>query len=177
MNNTEEAGEGGATAEDNKEDTCPICMDKFQYKKKLKCKHESREECLEQVKAVGSICPVCREVFVKIIGNQSDGTMTQYPSHVTLEGFPGCGSIVINYNLRGGRQTDKHPNPGQSYSGSNRTAYLPDNEKSREVVQLLKRAFDQKLIFTIGRSRTTGLDNQVTWNDIHHKTSPSGGPQ
>ncbi|KAM9409645.1 E3 ubiquitin-protein ligase DTX3L-like isoform 2-T2 [Pholidichthys leucotaenia] len=178
MSNTEEAGEGGATAKDNEEDTCPICMDKFQNKKKLKCKHEFCEECLERAKKTnGSICPVCREVFGKIIGNQPDGTMTWSSSPLTPEGFPGCGSIVINYNLLSGRQTDKHPNPGQSYSGISRTAYLPDNKEGREVVKLLKRAFDQKLIFTIGTSRTTGLDNQVTWNDIHHKTSLSGGPQ
>lgn len=44
------------------------------------------------------------------------------------------------------------------------------------MLQLLKKAFDQKLIFTIGESRTTNASNQVTWNDIHHKTSMKGGP-
>lgn len=74
-------------------------------------------------------------------------------------------------------QTEQHPKPGQWYSGINRTAYLPDNKEGREVLQLLKKAFDQKLIFTVGTSRTTGMENQVTWNDIHHKTSSSGGPE
>lgn len=45
------------------------------------------------------------------------------------------------------------------------------------MLQLLKKAFYQKLIFTVGTSRTTGNENQVTWNDIHHKTSISGGPE
>lgn len=45
------------------------------------------------------------------------------------------------------------------------------------MLELLKKAFDQKLIFTIGQSRTYGTDNQVTWNDIHHKTSMTGGPE
>lgn len=62
------------------------------------------------------------------------------------------------------------------FNGSNRTAYLPNNREGKEVLQLLKKAFDQRLIFTIGQSRTTGADNQVTWNDIHHKTSTRGGP-
>jgi deltex len=31
------------------------------------------------------------------------------------------------------------------------------------------------LIFTVGKSVTTGLDNQVVWNGIHHKTNTSGG--
>lgn len=45
------------------------------------------------------------------------------------------------------------------------------------MLRLLKKAFDQKLIFTVGTSRTTGAENQVTWNDIHHKTSTVGGPE
>jgi len=31
------------------------------------------------------------------------------------------------------------------------------------------------LTFTVGRSVTTGLDNQIVWNGIHHKTSYTGG--
>ena len=72
---------------------------------------------------------------------------------------------------------EKHPNPGQSFRGTGRTAYLPDNKEGKEVLKLLSKAFDQKLIFTVGASRTTGIENQVTWNDIHHKTSMTGGPQ
>ncbi len=43
------------------------------------------------------------------------------------------------------------------------------------MLALLKKAFDRKLIFTIGRSVTTGRDNQIVWNGIHHKTNTSGG--
>jgi len=43
------------------------------------------------------------------------------------------------------------------------------------VLELLKKAFDRKLIFTIGRSVTTGHDNRIVWNGIHHKTNTSGG--
>lgn len=39
----------------------------------------------------------------------------------------------------------------------------------------MKKAFDRKLTFTIGRSVTTGMDNQVVWNGIHHKTHTNGG--
>jgi deltex-like protein len=45
------------------------------------------------------------------------------------------------------------------------------------VLELLKIAFDRKLVFTIGHSRTTGEENVVTWNDIHHKTTMNGGAQ
>lgn len=62
------------------------------------------------------------------------------------------------------------------YTGTDRKAYLPNNKEGKEVLRLLQKAFEQKLIFTIGESRTTGAMNQVTWNDIHHKTSFTGGP-
>jgi len=67
-----------------------------------------------------------------------------------------------------------HPNPGERYSGARRTAYLPGNAEGEEICRLLKRAFNAGLVFTIGSSTTSGRDNVVTWNDIHHKTKPHG---
>ena len=73
------------------------------------------------------------------------------------------------------RQED-HPNPGQTYGGASRVAYLPDSPEGQKVKELLQRAFKLRLIFTVGQSSTSGRENVVTWNDIHHKTSISGGP-
>ena len=92
------------------------------------------------------------------------------------ETFVGYGTIVIDYRFPSGLQGPEHPNPGRNYDGTSRTAYLPDNREGREVLQLLRRAFDARLVFTIGTSNTTGRSNQVIWNDIHHKTSIFGGP-
>uniref|UniRef100_A0A3Q3K3H7 E3 ubiquitin-protein ligase n=2 Tax=Monopterus albus TaxID=43700 RepID=A0A3Q3K3H7_MONAL len=170
--------EEGATAGGSEDDNCPICMDKFTNKKQLKCKHEFCEECLEQaVSSMGPICPVCKDVFGPIEGDQPDGKMSWKSVRYSLPGFPDYGTIEIDYNIPSGIQMEKHPNPGRTYSGISRTAYLPDNKEGNDVLCLLKKAFDQKLIFTIGMSRTTGLDDQVIWNDIHHKTSTGGGPE
>lgn len=62
------------------------------------------------------------------------------------------------------------------FHGIQRKAFLPNNQEGKKVLQLLRRAFEQKLIFTVGQSRTTSAENQVTWNDIHHKTSMESGP-
>lgn len=70
-----------------------------------------------------------------------------------------------------------HPNPGKYFTGIQRKAYLPDNEKGRKICQMLKVAFRRKLIFTIGHSRTTGKENVVIWNGIHHKTDPRSHSQ
>ncbi|KAM7422408.1 hypothetical protein PAMA_010451 [Pampus argenteus] len=167
---------GGATARDTEDENCPICLDTFTNKKQLNCKHEFCESCLAQSEnSMGPICPLCKDVFGMIQGDQPEGKMSWNTYSSTLPGFSNCGTIEIKYYIPGGIQTKKHPKPGQRYSAIGRTAYLPDNNEGREVLQLLKRAFDQKLIFTVGTSRTTGIENQVTWNDIHHKTSITGG--
>lgn len=86
-------------------------------------------------------------------------------------------TIEITYSFPSGIQGSLNPNPGKSYSGTSRKAYLPNNREGNEILNLLKRAFDDQHIFTIGRSTTTGQDNVITWNDIHHKTNIYGGSQ
>lgn len=39
----------------------------------------------------------------------------------------------------------------------------------------MEKAFEYGVTFTVGRSVTTGMDNCVVWNGIHHKTSMFGG--
>ncbi|XP_013767952.1 E3 ubiquitin-protein ligase DTX3L-like isoform X2 [Pundamilia nyererei] len=170
--------DSGKRAGDQSDERCPICLDKFKNKRQLNCKHEFCKDCLKQAeKANGPICPICRVVFGKIVGDQPDGTMSHQILTFPLPGYSDCGTIMISYEIQSGTQTAKHPNPGQHYYGIRRTAYLPNNKEGNEVLRLLKKAFDQRLIFTIGTSRTTGMDGQVTWNDIHHKTSMSGGAE
>lgn len=69
-------------------------------------------------------------------------------------------------------QGPEHPNPGMPYTarGFPRYCYLPDNEKGRKVLELLRVAWKRRLIFTVGTSSTTGESNTVVWNEIHHKT-------
>ena len=82
--------------------------------------------------------------------------------------FADYGTIIIGYIFPSGFQGQDHPNPGARYQGTRHTAYLPDTREGREVLQLLKRAFDARLVFTVGNS------NQITWNGIHHKTCKKG---
>lgn len=84
--------------------------------------------------------------------------------------FADYGTIIIKYNFPSGIQDQDHPNPGVRFKGTKHTAYLPDTQEGREVLQLLKRAFDARLVFTVGRN-----SNQIIWNDIHLKTCIKGG--
>uniref|UniRef100_A0A8B9KGI9 E3 ubiquitin-protein ligase n=1 Tax=Astyanax mexicanus TaxID=7994 RepID=A0A8B9KGI9_ASTMX len=164
--------------EKSKDDNCPICIDTFTDQVKLQCGHGFCRECLGlSVNSMGEICPVCKKIYGKVKGNQPQGTMSFRKQRYDLPGYDGCGTIEICYYIPDGKQTDEHPNPGQPYSGARRQAYLPSNTEGKEVLQLLQRAFDRRLIFTVGTSTFTGANNTITWNGIHHKTSMTGGPQ
>ncbi|KAL3886030.1 hypothetical protein ACJMK2_026054 [Sinanodonta woodiana] len=111
-------------------------------------------------------------------GKQPPGTMDiRVEATPNLPGYDGCGTIVITYTFQGGVQGKDDPNPMKPYSGTKRTAYLPDNKKGQKITKLLKVAFDKGLLFVIGVSQTTGVENCIVWNGVLHKTNRHGGPQ
>ena len=85
------------------------------------------------------------------------------------KGYEQYGTLIINYQMYSGKKN------GINYPGTNRTAYLPNTKEGNEVLSLLKKAFDRKLIFVVGDSVTTGAKNVIVWNGIHHKTNLHGG--
>ncbi|KAG1937364.1 putative E3 ubiquitin-protein ligase DTX3 [Pimephales promelas] len=163
-----------------KDEKCPICLDLIKTPDCTvlsKCKHKFCKDCLATAFQLKPACPICGEIYGDLTGTQPKvGTMTVSRDSSSLPGYRQYGTIVINYHIPSGRQGNEHPNPGMDYQGASRIAYLPDSTEGNNVLKLLRRAFDQRLIFTIGYSSTTGKNNVVTWNDIHHKTSRDGGP-
>ena len=157
---------------------CLICMQPITRPKRLQCGHHFCKSCIEQWEKQRPVCPTCNKRFGLIIGNQPvNATMHVATSAYThLPGYPKAGTITITYDVPSGTQGTEHPNPGKYYTGTRRVAYLPDTQQGRELLELLRKAFEAHLIFTVGRSVTSGYDNSVTWNDIHHKTNLSGGP-
>ncbi|KAF7687485.1 E3 ubiquitin-protein ligase DTX3L [Silurus meridionalis] len=164
----------------DKEETCSICLEqmvKSTMKTLEKCKHSFCKGCLKRAFEIKPVCPTCGAIYGALEGNQPKNgqlkvTYEKYP----LPGYENYTTIVIHYIIPNGIQGDEHPNPGQPYKGASRLAYLPDCSEGKKVLKLLTRAFEQRLIFTVGRSSTTGISNVITWNDIHHKTSRTGGP-
>nr|XP_039254934.1 uncharacterized protein LOC120331836 [Styela clava] len=168
-----------SSSSDTSSECCPICLDEMSGAvalKTLDCKHAFHQSCIDKAFTVSKKCPMCMRYYGKVEGTQ--------PRHATMHStvirnpLPGykCDTIQINYNIPSGTQGPEHPNPGARYRGTSRTAYLPNDTLGKELLHLLKKAFDARLTFTVGRSVTTGCDNCVTWNDIHHKTSMHGGP-
>ncbi|XP_067866242.1 probable E3 ubiquitin-protein ligase DTX2 isoform X2 [Heterodontus francisci] len=117
-------------------------------------------------------CPSCKTIYGEKTGTQPKGKMDVYLLPQSLPGYPDSGSIQIVYNIPHGIQGPEHPNPGKPYTarGFPRHCYLPYSEKGKQVLELLKVAWNRRLIFTVGTSNTTGETDTVVWNEIHHKT-------
>ncbi|XP_048249660.1 uncharacterized protein LOC124119043 [Haliotis rufescens] len=155
---------------------CVICLSPMTDPVKLKCGHQFCKQCVDNAFKIKAVCPVCKMKCGEITGNMPPGTMRDRVDYFDLPGYKGCGTIIITYAFNDGHQTEEHPDPGQWYRGFTRTAYLPNNAEGQKVLSLLKVAWKRRLTFTIGRSVTMGRDSCITWNEIHHKTSTSGGP-
>ncbi|VDI15052.1 uncharacterized protein LOC143054098 [Mytilus galloprovincialis] len=166
--------------EDTETDKCPICLEEIsgsKLRQLSRCKHIFCKKCLEECFKRMPTCPICNMVYGELTGNQPEGLMIEcFLNDIHLPGYKDCGVIKIFYLFFDGKQLKGQPNPGKSFEGTNRTAYLPDNTEGQKVHRLLRRAFQQRILFTIGSSRTTGKENVVTWNDVHHKTRMDGGP-
>jgi deltex-like protein len=86
-------------------------------------------------------------------------------------------TYVIVYQFPDGVQDKRHPNPGVPYKGTFRRAFIPGGtDEGRKVLAKFLKAWDQRVLLTVGRSMTTNIDNCVVWSGIHHKTSIYGGP-
>lgn len=117
-------------------------------------------------------CPVCKAIYGVKRGNQPPGNMSYQVLPFALAGYENCGTIQVTYHIFSGVQGPEHPCPGRPYTarGFPRHGYLPNNDQGRRALKLLVDAWDRRLIFTIGQSTTTGEQDTVTWNEIHHKT-------
>ncbi|OCT92266.1 deltex 2, E3 ubiquitin ligase S homeolog isoform X1 [Xenopus laevis] len=142
-----------------------------------KCAHTFHQLCMLAMynngNKDGSLqCPACKTIYGEKTGTQPKGNMEFSSIPQSLPGHQDCATIYIVYTIHPGTQGPGHPNPGKPYSarGFPRHCYLPDNEKGRLVLELLKLAWARRLIFTIGVSSTTGESDTVVWNEIHHKT-------
>ncbi|XP_010225444.1 PREDICTED: probable E3 ubiquitin-protein ligase DTX2 [Tinamus guttatus] len=186
----QEAVEWGGTSQD-----CMICMEKLaspsgygdacecsaikpeMVGRLTNCQHCFHMLCVLAMYSNGNKdgslqCPSCKTIYGEKTGTQPKGKMEVSTFPQSLPGHKDCGTIQIVYHISRGIQGPEHPNPGMPYTarGFPRYCYLPDNEKGRKVLELLKVAWRRRLIFTVGTSSTTGESNTVVWNEIHHKT-------
>lgn len=151
---------------------CMICANEFKdvllyWTLQPCCNKKLCTECASRLQIVRkdmngtphtfSKCPFCSAVQGIEIGTCADGHMTESMA-------VGGEFIQITYSIT------------QAPYQTHRVTYFPNTALGRRVVDLIKIAWQRRLVFRIGTSMTTGQRNQSVWN-IHHKTSISGGPE
>ncbi|KAG5682662.1 hypothetical protein PVAND_012001 [Polypedilum vanderplanki] len=174
---------------------CPICLNELHRDNSAKnpivslsrCQHLMHLNCLNELilsqksdlqKNLYIECPTCGIIYGDKRGNQPPGTMSWITIPKALPGHEDCNTIQIIYNIASGIQTENHPNPGRAFFavGFPRICYLPENPTGRKILRFLKVAFDRGLLFSIGRSATTGREDVVIWKNVEHKTQFSMYP-
>ncbi|XP_065344525.1 protein deltex [Cloeon dipterum] len=167
---------------------CPVCLMDLNDNSDSEgvvilclCQHALHLPCLQALiqnqsahsKGKYLQCPLCMMIYGQKVGNQPlGGSMIWKQIHHSLPGHQGVSTIQITYNFQGGTQGLEHPSPGKPFYavGFPRICYIPATDLGWKVLALLRIAFDRRLIFTVGRSTTTGREDVIVWNDIHHKT-------
>lgn len=172
---------------------CPMCMEELRHNNHnptvslSRCQHLMHLNCLNELilgqqkenqKSLYIECPICMSVYGEKIGDQPPGTMSWIVIPRSLPGHEGQNTIQITYNIASGLQSKEHPHPGRAFFavGFPRTCFLPDGLLGRKILRYLKIAFDRRLLFSIGRSATTGREDVVLWNGVEHKTQYSMFP-
>jgi deltex len=143
------------------------------------CSHLFHAECFNASIQHDTKCPICRApICAEPIGHGPSGTMQiSLLKNQPCPGFDDCESTwQLDYSLPSGScQYPYHENPGHSYSGTHRTAFIPNTPPGRELLARLQYAWMHGLLFRVGTSITSGATNTVVWSSIHHKTSLDGG--
>ncbi|KAK9512301.1 hypothetical protein O3M35_000758 [Rhynocoris fuscipes] len=165
---------------------CPICLCPLNQGMAVslsRCQHCLHLDCLNSMLTsqpnfpqwLYIECPLCHEIYGEKRGNQPRGTMDWTLIAPNIPGHPNVQMIQITYHIVSGIQGREHPNPGRPYYavGFPRVCYLPDTKQGRHVLKLLQIAWKRRLVFTVGRSLTTGREDVITWNGIHQKTEPA----
>ncbi|PFX11753.1 E3 ubiquitin-protein ligase DTX3L, partial [Stylophora pistillata] len=125
---------------------CSICRNSYQeLVEPRNCGHTFCQSCIDNT-TDGSICSnqwcICER-------SQPIGSMAWRTEKQPLPGYPDYYSIAVTYNFPSGTQGWEHPTPGHPYHERFFTAYLPSNPEGQKICELLKRAFDARLLFRI----------------------------
>jgi deltex-like protein len=160
------------TASDNFDDILALNESQgYQFKAVMldKCfDHFFHQDCLADMIGDKKFikCPICMRLYGIQTGDMPPGSMKAYiDKTIKCSGHESYNTIVIKYKFSN----------GNNYSGTSRTAYLPDSPIGMKILGMLKVCFDRRLTFTVGTSVTSGKTNTTVWSGIHHKTHTSGG--
>ena len=142
----------------------------------LRCQHKFHLNCmrvlLDNNQTPTINCPECGRLQSDNLGTMPEnGTMSYKVVPKGLPGFEDYHSIQITYNFQNGTQSPKHPDPGKPFFaiGFPKTAFLPDTEQGRSILEMLEKSFNLGHTFRIDRD-----GGDIVWGDVPHRTEFNG---
>ena len=164
---------------------CGLCQEVIEEgaeTRRLPCSHTFHQDCgltqtIDDWMNAHARCPNCNDRFGVAMGDMPEGTLHITYSNSIIE-FPNkddqCRAIQVTFSIPAGTQGAGHPSPGTHYAGISRMGYFPDTEEGRIIVDMIKVAWERRLMFTIGHSLTRNVDNVIIYNGIHIRTDTTG---
>ena len=147
----------------------------------MRCQHRFHLNCVRvlidnnptSIKNQSIHCPDCGRLQRDVLGSMPEnGTMSFKVIPKGLPGFEDYHSIQITYNFQNGTQSPKHPSPGKPYFaiGFPKTAFLPDTEQGRTILEMLEKSFNLGHTFLVDEA------GDIVWGHIPHRTEFNGEP-
>lgn len=162
----------------NDGEMCIICQENNDDKSVVLnvCGHCFHKSCIEDwfnSKGQFKKCPSCRKAITKEIGFQPehpDSYMRCERYSQCLPGHPEVGRLILTCCVPSGIQNATHPHPGRIYSGIRKKFLFPDNEEGRKLIELLRVAWEQKLLFRIEVTSKPNQNDHLVVNGFYLKT-------
>jgi Zinc finger, C3HC4 type (RING finger) len=98
---------GSASDDGSGDNVCSICLDRLKSSvKSLTCGHTFHPACIDKQFIYQPKCPCCGKIFGQLKGEVlNNQNMSVSNTRDSLDGYPGCGTIVINYTIPDGIQS------------------------------------------------------------------------
>lgn len=155
---------------------CALCnqlMTDGEVGRLYRCSHAYHVRCLAPLYKDGTLrCPTCQTLHGVKIGSQPPGKMSFHIIPHSLPGYSEFETIRIIYHIPPGVQGPGQPHPGMKFTAPDFPlhCYLPNTKKGREIVHLLIKAWERRLLFPILPSRVSGVLDSVSISRIPLKT-------
>ena len=137
----------------DKEENCGICQSGLDINViSLKsCEHQFHKSCLAGWFNKEMSCPFCKENLVKHYGNQPNpkgSFMSVTETKRKLPGYSDTNSLLVKFFIPSGLQPNDGIKPGKPFVGLTSYYWFPNSQMFVDMISLLRKAWDQRLIYT-----------------------------
>ena len=168
--------------------TCSICLETLGWSaepdltpcRPITCvDHYFHTACLSRWLVENPVCPLCRQPLRVTTGYQPQPEGCNWQQEavpVALAGHEDCQALRITLVFPAGVQEEDQPLPGTPFAAAAFITWLPSHSEGQRVAELLRTAWDRRLLVRIGVNPETHHMDRLIWNGWEVKTHPDQFP-